>query len=285
MLEIKAPAKINLTLEILRKRPDGYHDLCSLVQTISLADKIFLEEADNTIILGDLPSWNSEASLVAKAVKLIKERFSVVRGIKIKVEKHIPLASGLGGDSSDVAAAIKGLNRLWQLNEPLWRLAELGAELGSDVPFFFNGATALMEGRGEVVSPLAPFPKRYVVLLFPPVKIPPCKTKELYSHISPEDYTDGSRTEKLVEGLILGQAVSPSDFYNAFEAPARQVFPSLEIFEQAFRDAGAYRVHLAGAGPTLFTVVADQDLARRICRSLGDKKLEACLTETLGGAL
>ncbi|MFH1776194.1 MAG: 4-(cytidine 5'-diphospho)-2-C-methyl-D-erythritol kinase, partial [Candidatus Omnitrophota bacterium] len=158
MLIIEAPAKLNLTLEVLGKRPDGYHEIRSVMQTVNLHDTLIFRHAGGVAVSSNSPEWKPEESLVSRAVSLVQSAIGCSRGAAIEVEKHIPLVAGLGGDSSDAAAALRGLNQLWELDLSQRKLLELAAQMGSDVPFFIDGGTALAEGRGEMLTPLPPLP-------------------------------------------------------------------------------------------------------------------------------
>ncbi len=217
MLTVQAPAKLNLTLEVLGKRPDGYHEIRSVLQTISLCDTLRFELSETIIFKSETPGWTPEKSLVARAVSLLRETTHTTKGAIIEVAKRIPLVSGLGGDSSDAAATLRGLNKLWRLNLSEEKLLELAARLGSDVPFFLYGGTALAAGRGEVLTPLPPFPHHWVVLVVPDVPQIPDKTRQLYASLQPGHYTEGRITTKLVETLKQGKGFSTALLFNAFE--------------------------------------------------------------------
>jgi len=283
MFKLAAPAKINLALEVLGKRSDGYHDIKSIVQTIDLADELDFSPAEDLEISGDLPGWDGDKSLVSKAARLLRERCGCNSGARVRVTKRIPLMSGLGGDSSGGAAALKGFNRLWGLGLSTPDLMEMGAALGSDVPFFFCGGTALIEGRGELVTPLRAFPASWVVLVVPPVVLPPKdKTARLYGALKKEDFSDGSRTEKFAGLLIEGREITPELFGNAFERSASELWPDIEEYRWRFLEAGAYRVHLSGAGPALFSLHRDRAGAERIFSKLKKARLGCYLTRTTG---
>jgi 4-diphosphocytidyl-2-C-methyl-D-erythritol kinase len=282
MFKLIAPAKINLALEVLGKRPDGYHDIKSVVQTIDLADELDFSPAEKLEISGDLPGWDGDKSLVSKAARLLRQRCGGRGGACVRVTKRIPLMSGLGGDSSDGAAALKGFNRLWGMGLSTPELMEIGAALGSDVPFFFCGGTALVEGRGELVTPLRAYPPCWVVLLVPPVIAANGKTARLYGALKKGDFTDGTRTEKFAGALIEGWEVPPSLFGNAFERAASELWPEIGEYRWRFLEAGAYRVHLSGAGPALFSLHRDQAEAERIFRNLKKERLESFLVRTTG---
>ena len=204
------------------------------------------------------------------------------RGVAIELVKRIPLSSGLGGDSSDAAAVLAGLNKLWELKLPPGELAQLASRLGSDVPFFLTGGTALMRGRGEDVSPLPPLPHSRVVLLMPPVKRCNGKTGHLYASLTHWHYSNGFRTEELVELLTRGGDLTPNNLFNVFDAVADEAFEGLAAFKQQFLEAGAESVHLSGSGPALFTLLKDEAQAQRIYKNLKDMGLEAYLAETDG---
>src|SRR4030043_1892880 len=155
MLKYLAPAKINLVLEVLSKRADGYHEIRSLIQAINLCDVFSFELADETSFECTEPSLQTSDSLVVQAAELLRKVGGYNKGAKIKLEKRIPWGAGLGGGSSDAAATLSALNRLWNLKLTISDLIEPAARLGSDVPFFIYGGTALIEGRGERVMPLA----------------------------------------------------------------------------------------------------------------------------------
>ncbi len=167
MMTATAQAKINITLEVLKKRADGFHEIRSIVQTIDFCDKLRFQAGPRLDIKCNLPEWSASKSLVSKAVDLLRNTTGSRQGAVIEIEKRIPLSSGLGGDSSDAAAVLRGLNLLWNLKLSLRDLISLGAQLGSDVPLFLYGGTVLVEGRGEKVRPLRPMPHMTVVLLSP----------------------------------------------------------------------------------------------------------------------
>ena len=264
MIKVKAPAKINLSLEVLGKRVDGYHDIKSVVQEISLADELEFSPHPDMTYTSDMPGWSGEKSLVSRAATLLKTRYGVEEGAHVRVTKRVPLRSGLGGDSSCAAAALKGFNRLWRLGLGLGQLMELAAELGSDVPFFFMGGTALVEGRGEVVTPLAPFPSGWAVIVVPNVDTGNDKTGRLYKSLTPADFTDGRRTESIVAALVENRPVEPEMLGNAFDRVTAEIWPELEECRWQMLMAGAKRVYLSGAGPALFSLHREKTEANRV---------------------
>ena len=284
MLTVLAPAKLNLTLEVLAKRPDGFHEIRSVIQAINLCDSLHFRLSENIEFNCADPNWIPAESLVSKAVSLLQKTTGCSRGVTIEVNKRIPLVSGLSGDSSDAAAVLRGLNQLWGLGLSLPEFLELASQLGSDVAFFLYGGTALVKGRGEVVTPLPPFPHMWVVLMLPPVPRMLGKTERLYASLKPSHYIDGQITDGLV-ALLTGRSLKGerlvSTLFNVLEDVALDNFAGLGEYRQQFLKAGAQEVHLAGSGPALFTLVKDKAQAEKIYHNLQQQGLESYLTETL----
>ena len=281
MLKVLAPAKLNLTLEVLAKRPDGYHEICSVIQSVNLGDSLHFQLGPNIEFECDEPKWLSDKSLVSKAAGLLQQTTGCSEGATIEISKRIPLLSGLGGDSSDAAATLCGLNKLWELGLSLAKLLELASQLGSDVAFFLYSGTALVRGRGEIVTPLPSLLHRWVVLVIPPVPVADGKTRQLYASLKANHYTEGQTTDRLVARLAGGGEITSSMLFNVFESVAFDMFDRLRECREQFLKAGAPSVHLAGSGPTLFTLVGDKVLAEKIYQNLQQQGLESYLTNTL----
>ncbi len=281
MTTIFAPAKINLTLEILRKRPDGYHEICSIMQAISLFDVLDFQEADGLKVYSDNDTWDGRISLVVQAVNLLRERTGTRKGASIFVQKHIPLLSGLGGDSSDAVAALTGLNTLWNLGLGRGELMEIARKLGSDLTFFFYGGTALATGRGEVISPLPPLPRSWIILIIPDTPRQPGKTKTAYQSLNPGHYSDGNTTHQLINNLESGKTLDDILLINAFERVALSLYPGLATLRQQFSESGIPNLHLAGSGPTLFSIYINETEARMIFSQLKSRHFQCYLTETI----
>jgi len=281
-LTLLAYAKINLTLEVLGKRADGYHEIASVLQTVSLADTLAFELDSRLAFRCDVPSLQSPDNLVLRAAQLLREVTGSDKGASIQLTKKIPIASGLGSGATDAAATLVGLNRLWELNLPLHRLIELAARLGSDVPFFLYGGTALAKGRGEKVTPLPPIREVWLVLLIPAIPPVPNKTAQLYSQLNPFYFTSGQFTQKLVEHLQKREGINASLLFNAFEQVAFNFFPRLSDYHSLFLKAGAESVHLSGAGPALFALVQDKAEGEAILSNLVAERVKAFLVNTPG---
>ena len=281
MLTVRAPAKINLTLEVLGERPDGFHEIRSLFQAINLCDSLSFSLSDKLRFACDDADFIPEESLVSRAAALLQQTSDFSKGATIEIKKSIPLTAGLGGDSSDAAAVLSGLNKLWDLGLSLPELVELAPRLGSDVAFFVYGGTALVEGRGERVIPLPSLPRSWVVLLMPPLPRVPEKTAQLYAALKPGHYTDGQVTQKLTSQLNEGGEFKPSLLFNTFENVAFDFFPELKVYREHYLKLGAQDVHLAGSGPTLFTIMEDKAQAEELYQRCQDQGLESYLVETL----
>jgi len=280
MITVPAPAKINLTLEVIGRRADGYHEIDSIVQTIGLCDVLHFEAADDLTFYSQMPQWSAAESLSLRAANRIREVTGCSRGACISIEKNIPLRAGLGGESSTAAATLIGLNRLWNLKLTHESLAKIAAELGSDVPFFLYGGTARIRGRGEIVTPLSVSLLAWVVLLIPAVNVPPDKTAQLYSLVRPEHYSDGTATQRLAARLERGAEIGAAALYNAFDAVATDYF-GLEAWRQQFGPSEAGKVHVAGSGPGLFLLLPDKQRAEQIYAALRGQGLNACLAPLL----
>ncbi|MBI4267420.1 MAG: 4-(cytidine 5'-diphospho)-2-C-methyl-D-erythritol kinase [Chloroflexi bacterium] len=280
MLTVPAPAKLNLTLEVLGDRPDGFHEIRSVIQTISLADYLHFSPGEKLKFKSNSPGWDAGQSLVSKAVSLLQQITGCHRGATIGVEKNIPLLSGLGGDSSDAAAVLRGLNQLWDLNLPVEKLLELSRQLGTDVAFFLYGGTALVEGRGEIVTPLPRFPHRWIVLVIPPVPRLIGKTGQLYARLNAGHYSGGQITQKLVDALSGKGRFTPSMLFNTFENVAFDYFPVADACRSHLLKMGAPNVHLAGSGPALFTLLDDKARAEELYARCRQQGLESYLTDT-----
>jgi len=281
MLQEKAPAKINLTLEVLHKRPDGYHEIRSVLQKISLCDTLSFQPAGHVFCAADWPEWAAEKSLVPRAVRLMQALVREARGVAISIEKRIPMLAGLGGDSSDAAAVLRGLNELWELKLPPKKLMKMATELGSDTAFFLNGSTALAEGRGEKITPL-PSPSRiWAVLVIPAVTRAAGKTGLMYAALKPEHFTSGKKTNDFMKFLKKDREISPARLGNVFENVAFEIMPELKALREHFTQLGAQVVHLAGSGPALFTLLEDRSQAEDLFTRCRQRGLETYLAATL----
>jgi 4-diphosphocytidyl-2-C-methyl-D-erythritol kinase len=278
MIRLRAPAKLNLTLDVVGRRPDGYHELRSILQTISLADEVRVAPNEDLKFTCSDPALAGLDNLVWRAATLLRDEAGIREGAAIELDKRVPAAAGLGGGSSDAAAALVGLARLWRLDWPLERLAALAASLGSDVPFFLWGGTALAEGRGERIRPLPPLAGLWFVLL-PASAREPDKTRRIFAALPAADYSRGEATARIEAQLLAGR-VDPADFANDLTATARRLFPDIERPWTALTAIGA-QPHLSGAGPSVFAATADRGEADRWAERLGAAGFEALVVAPL----
>ncbi|MBN1160657.1 MAG: 4-(cytidine 5'-diphospho)-2-C-methyl-D-erythritol kinase [Dehalococcoidales bacterium] len=281
MITLKAPAKINLTLEVLRKQPDGFHEIRSILQTIDLHDTLYIQKSEGISYRCDMEGWSVEKSLVNKAVALLREETGYQGGVEIRIEKRIPLMSGLGGDSSDAGALLRGLNELWGLSLGDEKLAELAAKLGSDAPFFMHGGTALAARRGEKITPLPSVTGMWLVLVIPDIPVEKGKTGRMYASLKPSHFTDGGITDKVVEALRQGKPFKTAMLFNTFENIAFADFNIKRVYVDHLIKMGALHVHLAGSGPALFTMFTDKARAGDIYSKCQKQGMKAFLAQTL----
>lgn len=276
-IRAEAHAKINLTLEILGKRTDGYHNLVSIMQTIDLHDTIELSPAAGVTLECDDPALAGDANLALRAANMLREAAGIRQGVNVRLEKRVPVAAGLGGGSSDAAAVLSALNRLWKLDWPVDRLEQLAIQLGADVPFFLHGGAALVQGKGEDVVPLPAPQIDWIVLLAPEIELPG-KTGRLFGFVAPENYTRGVLSHKLA-GRIRGGGDTPEQFFfNAFDQIAIKAFPDLDRFRTAFKAVGAREVVLCGAGPSMFAVAPSREFGLAWQLMLNGRGMRAFLT-------
>ena len=249
-MKITAPAKINLTLEVLGRRADGYHEIRTALQTIDLHDLLEVEDAPGLTVECDDPSLRGDSNLVWQAATALAGRAGIHPHARIFLRKAIPVGMGLGGGSSDAAAALLALDRLWGLALSMEELAGVAAQVGSDVAFFLWGGTALASGRGEIVQPVPPVSSLPMTLVCPLETIPD-KTRRVYSSVTPDHYGSGKRTGELLEILKGGRFVSEM-MYNGLEQVCLGVFPGLAELKQEASGAAASVPVLSGAGPAFF---------------------------------
>jgi len=283
-LRLMAPAKINWTLEVLGRRPDAFHNVKTVLQTIDLCDSLEIETAAELTLeaTGEgLPP--PEENLTIRAARLLRETTGYRGGARMRLAKNIPVAAGLGGGSSDAAAALRGLDRLWGLTLPPEQLVELAAEVGSDVPFFLRGGTALAEARGERITPLPDAPSTAILVIVPPLSIPE-KTRRMYSLLGLKHYGDGAASDRLADALRQGRPLKESDMYDVFGALAFRAFPELQTCRQALIQAGAGAVHLAGSGPALFVLLRDEEQGERLARATADAGAKAFAATTIASS-
>ena len=287
-LRLIAPAKINWTLEVLGRRPDGYHEVRTILQTVDLWDEVEMEPSERLYVsmYGKDDAERAimvESNLAFRAATALREASGVKEGATVALRKRIPVAAGLGGGSSDGAVVLRGLNRLWGLGLSAEELAEVAAGLGSDVPFFLRGGTALAEGRGERLTPLGDAQPCPLVLAWPQAVLGD-KTARMYGTLRTQHYSDGSASGRLVERLRGGQPIRDEDIYNVFEGVLGEVMPEAARLLERVAACGLGCPHLAGSGPALFLLPEEGRPIEPVLRDLRSLGLEARETRVLPAA-
>ena len=259
----KAYAKINLGLDVVRRLENGYHEVKMVMQTVGIYDVLDFERTDGGIVIttdsGELPT--DENNLIYKAAKLMMETYPISGGVKIHLEKHIPIAAGMAGGSTDAAAVLRALNEMTGVNLPVEQLAEIGQRVGSDVPYCVLGGTALAEGRGERLTPLTPLPECCAVLCKPPF---PVSTPELFGRIDSVKLRCRPDTAGMLEALARRDLEGVGRrLYNVFEdvLPVRRGAEIASI-RNALIQFGALGACMSGTGPTVFGLVTELDQAQ-----------------------
>ena len=265
----KAQAKINLTLDVLGKRPDGYHEVEMVMQTVDLSDHLTFSETErDEIVLSCTAPYIplDQRNLVYQAAFLVKETYGVKQGIHIHIDKRIPVAAGLAGGSSDAAATLRGLNRVWNLGQTLDHLAELGAKIGSDVPFCIYGGTSIARGRGEQIEHLPKVAPTWVVLVKPPIAV---STADVYGRLRLNEVQQHPDTQAMVAALQTGDVREISArLGNVLESVTFKMHPEVERLKQQLLKFGAQGALMSGSGPTVFALVDRETKATRIYNAL-----------------
>ncbi|TGB00822.1 4-(cytidine 5'-diphospho)-2-C-methyl-D-erythritol kinase [Halobacillus salinus] len=278
----KASAKINLSLDVLYKRDDGFHEVEMVMTTVDLADRIELTYVDRDVIKVESENRfvpNDERNLAYRAAKLMKDHYGVRKGVRIFIEKNIPVAAGLAGGSSDAAAVLRGLNRLWDLNRSIDELAELGAQIGSDVSFCVYGGTAHATGRGEKVRALPAPPPCWVVLAKPTIGV---STQTVYQNLN-LDKAEHPNTEAMIDALNRGDFASIcQNVGNTLEGVTLNLHEEVGQIKEQMRQGGADAVLMSGSGPTVFALVEQDARAQRIYNSLKGFCEEVYIVRMLG---
>lgn len=273
-MKLRAYAKVNLGLDVLGRKENGYHDVRMIMQTIQMYDLLEIERSKTSGIhlstnLNYIPV--NENNLVYKAAKLLMEQYGIQEGLDIRLNKFIPVAAGMAGGSSDAAAALVGVNKLFQLGLTRQQLMDLGVRIGADVPYCVMRGTALAEGIGEKLTALPPMPQCYILIGKPGISV---STKYVYTHlhIGPETCHPD------IDGMI--QALKDGDLYgitdrmgNVLESVTIPAHPVIEMIKDHMKEHGAVNAMMSGSGPTVFGVFDDKEKAEYACRKLKESLL------------
>lgn len=281
---LRAYAKVNLTLEILGRRADGFHEIRSVMQTIALWDDVVVGADPGQGVTIDAPrGWDVPHDVTNLAVQALR-RFAAESGAgaSLRLHKRIPPAAGLGGGSADAAAALRGCDLLTAAPFGDAWLQQLAAGLGSDVPFFIRGGTQAAAGRGELLTPLPDLPAAWLVLVVPPIALPH-KTAALYAMVDADAFTRGNRSIALEHAIGSGYRLEPGLLFNGFDTVAARAFAGLGGYRDALAARCGHAV-LCGAGPALFALTASEAQAREAAATLTADGIAAHAVRTVDRA-
>ena len=275
-LDLKAYAKINLGLDVVRKREDGYHEVRMIMQTVNLYDRIEMDRTEDGVIRTEtnLPFVpDGEGNLAWRAAKLLLDEKGIKDGVTIKIRKYIPVAAGMAGGSTDAAAVLVGVNRMFDLGFTKKELMERGVKLGADVPYCIMRGTALSEGIGEILTELPAPPQCHLVIAKPQISV---STKAVYgklrvNELAPEEHPD-------IDGIFNGLARKnihkvAECMGNVLEQVTIPVYPVIEQIKNVMKEGGAMNAMMSGSGPTVFGLFEDRQSARRAAQKIKEQKL------------
>ncbi|MGR6837200.1 4-(cytidine 5'-diphospho)-2-C-methyl-D-erythritol kinase [Syntrophomonas erecta] len=260
-LMIKAPAKINIFLDVKGKRPDGYHELETVMHQIDLVDQVYLEKSTGIEVKTNNPMLpEGEENLAYQAAWLMMNHFNIP-GVKIYIDKTIPVGAGLAGGSTDAAAVLRGINQLYNLGINMTTLCQWGAQIGSDVPFCVLGGTALVRGRGEVLTPLPSTMSLHMVLVKPNFEL---STRDVYQAFNRDKVEVLPAGERFLDAWYKCDMIGMcKEMVNVLESVSVRQYPEIFYIKQRLRQTGALVALMSGSGPSVFAIFDQQDLARK----------------------
>lgn len=273
-ISLKALAKINLGLDVLGRRENGYHDVRMVMQTIYLYDNVTIEKKEEPGICVETNLFYlpvDENNIAYKAAKMLKDEFYIEEGVHIVLDKHIPVAAGMAGGSSNAAAVLVGMNKLFGLGLSQKDLMERGVSLGADVPYCVMRGTVLAEGIGEILTPLPPLPKCYVLIAKPGISV---STKMVYEKLDAKEIEEHPDIDGLLEGLETQDLNKiASSMGNVLEKVTIEAYPVIKKIKNAMKEAGALNAMMSGSGPTVFGLFEDKKVAKEAWRKLRKSNL------------
>lgn len=273
-INLKAMAKINLGLDVMRKREDGYHEVRMIMQSIHLYDKLCIAKMKRNGIFVEtnlrfLPT--NENNLVYKAAKLLMDEFGIEQGILIRLQKYIPVSAGMAGGSTDAAAVLYGVNRLFRLGLSAEQLMERGVKIGADVPYCIMRGTALSEGIGEKLTPLPPMPPCHVLIAKPGISV---STKFVYENLNVPALKFHPDIDGIIEAIREQDLKGVSSLLsNVLESVTIKEYPVIEDIKNFMKEHGALNAIMSGSGPTVFGLFGEERTAQRACQDLKNKGL------------
>lgn len=280
-MKIKAYGKVNISLDVVGKREDGYHLLSMIMQNIDLYDEIEVEKQQCGITLECNKSYVpvDNRNLAYKAAEIFKERYDIVDGVKINIEKNIPVSAGLAGGSTDAAAVLKVMNELFNVNATEEELMELGLKLGADIPYCIHGGTALCEGIGEIITPIKSFRDKIIVLVKPAFGV---STKEVYKNFNLEKVKQHPRTAEIINAIENDDLnFVASNMKNLLENVTLRKHKILIKIKEEMNACGAINSMMSGSGPTVFAFFDDMLKAQRCFEKMKKKYSDVFITRTI----
>lgn len=273
-LQLKAYGKINLGLDVIRKRPDGYHDLDMIMQMVDVYDDVIIEKkaGEEIVVKADAAVLsNGKDNLAYMAAKMLFDEFGIKSGVEITIHKRIPIAGGMAGGSSDCATTLIGINEMFNLGLSKQQLMERGVKLGADVPYCVLGGTAIARGIGEVLTPLPTPPQCHVIIAKPPISV---STAYVYGHIRPDEITKRPDIEQMTLAIKEQDLNKLSDLlYNVMEEVTVPEYPVIEKLKSIMLENGALNSIMSGSGPTVFGLFDDREKAQAAMKALDSKEL------------
>ncbi len=273
-LQLKAYGKINLGLDVIRKRPDGYHDLDMIMQMVDVYDDVIIEKkaGEEIVVKADAAVLsNGKDNLAYMAAKMLFDEFGIKSGVEITIHKRIPIAGGMAGGSSDCATTLIGINEMFNLGLSKQQLMERGVKLGADVPYCVLGGTAIARGIGEVLTPLPTPPQCHVIIAKPPISV---STAYVYGHIRPDEITKRPDIEQMTLAIKEQDLNKLSDLlYNVMEEVTVSEYPVIEKLKSIMLENGALNSIMSGSGPTVFGLFDDREKAQAAMKALESKEL------------
>ena len=268
LLTLPSYAKVNLHLEILGKRPDGYHEIVTVLQTISLSDELTFEEFESGVELNinGLPLPQGDKNLIVRAAKALKSQLGVGQGAKLGLRKRIPVGGGLGGGSSNAAVALIGLSKLWNLDVPSEAMERIAATLGSDVPFFLKGGTALATGRGEVIQSIDDCPFEFSTITTPRLHI---SSANAYAGLNAPNLTNTASNRIL--NVSRAAEILRGELQNDFEKTIFARYPEVERVKEKLLKLGAKHALMSGSGASVFGIFDNEETRQTALKALGEK--------------
>lgn len=281
---LNAYAKINLSLDVLKRRSDGYHELQMIMQSVDLHDEVFIEKVNDSGIHVEMDKGNinSNSNIAYKAAEILLKTKGIKEGVKINIKKNIPMAAGLAGGSADAAAVLVGVNKLFDLKYSIDEIKKYGKEIGADVPYCIGGGTMLAEGIGEKLSYIEDFCDVNIVIVKPKIDV---STKWVYQNLNIDKISNRPNNDYLIDCISKKNILKlSSNMVNVLESVTIQNYPIIDVIKNKLKQLGAIGSMMSGSGPSVFGIFDDYELANKVCEYFDeDNEVDCFLTKTIKG--